>query len=214
MDETSPSPAGTPQSFGTMIVVVGPSGAGKDTLMALAAEHFHGRDEVHFVRRVITRSHDAGGEAHESVSDTEFDVREKSGRFAVSWHAHGLKYGIPVETLDRLASGHLVIANGSRSALSHFRPVFPNVKVLNITARHEVLAARLEQRGRETREDILRRLQRSSMAFSADFEVIDIDNSGALEEASAAVIAMIEAQTFSASKESQLHPQSDGLDNP
>ncbi|MGO7947103.1 phosphonate metabolism protein/1,5-bisphosphokinase (PRPP-forming) PhnN, partial [Rhizobium ruizarguesonis] len=51
-----------------MVVVVGPSGAGKDTLMNLAARRFKGRDDVHFVRRVITRQRDAGGEDHLSVS--------------------------------------------------------------------------------------------------------------------------------------------------
>lgn len=40
---------------GIMVVVVGPSGAGKDTLMNLAARHFSGRADVHFTRRVITR---------------------------------------------------------------------------------------------------------------------------------------------------------------
>ncbi|MGO8557602.1 phosphonate metabolism protein/1,5-bisphosphokinase (PRPP-forming) PhnN, partial [Rhizobium ruizarguesonis] len=45
-----------------MVVVVGPSGAGKETLMNLAARRFKGRDDVNFVRRVITRHRDAGGE--------------------------------------------------------------------------------------------------------------------------------------------------------
>jgi len=43
---------------GIMVVVVGPSGAGKDTLIAVAAQHFGSRPDVHFVRRVITRDHD------------------------------------------------------------------------------------------------------------------------------------------------------------
>ena len=48
---------------GLLVVVVGPSGAGKDTLMRAAAEHFEGRPDVHFVQRAITRPAEAGGEA-------------------------------------------------------------------------------------------------------------------------------------------------------
>jgi len=176
------------KSEGCMVAVVGPSGAGKDTLMAIAAQALAGRDDVVFVRRVITRNAAAGGEDHQGVSEAEFDALEKSGLFAVSWDAHGLRYGIPVDTKDAVAAGQLVIANGSRSALPHFKAAYPRLIVVNITARPEVLAARLEARGRESREDILRRLERSSLSVGDDYEVVTIDNSGALDDAGQALL--------------------------
>jgi ribose 1,5-bisphosphokinase len=175
-----------------MMIVVGPSGAGKDSLMAIAARHFAGHDKVHFARRAITRPHDAGGEDHEALSDTVFAERHAAGDFAVSWQAHGLSYGIPAEMLDRVAHGQLVIANGSRSALGDIRTAFGRLRVVNITASPEVLAARLEARGRESRDDILRRLDRSSLTVAGDFDVVTVDNSGALEDAGQALIAMLE----------------------
>ncbi|MFS8048311.1 phosphonate metabolism protein/1,5-bisphosphokinase (PRPP-forming) PhnN [Rhizobium sp. BR 314] len=178
---------------GVLAVVVGPSGAGKDTLMNLAARHFAGRPDVHFVRRVITRTVDAGNENHRSVSDADFDAMKQAGAFAVSWEAHGLKYGIPDEVADELARGNLVIANGSRSALPHFQTAFPRLKVINITARREVLAERLMARGRESREDVLKRLERSTLAVQDGYDVTDIDNSGTLEEAETAIISALEA---------------------
>ncbi|KWV41477.1 MULTISPECIES: phosphonate metabolism protein/1,5-bisphosphokinase (PRPP-forming) PhnN [Rhizobium] len=167
---------------GIMVVVVGPSGAGKDTLMALAAKHFRGRPEVHFVRRVITRHTHAGGEQHLAVSDQGFASMEQAGSFAVWWEAHGLKYGIPAEVSVSLAQGNLVIANGSRSALHHFKAVFPRLKVINVTATAEVLASRLEARGRETHEDIMARLARGPLTVRGDYDVTDVDNSGSLED--------------------------------
>jgi ribose 1,5-bisphosphokinase len=178
---------------GIMAVVVGPSGAGKDTLMNLAARHFAGRSDVHFVRRVITRDGDAGNEDHRSVSDADFDAMEQAGAFAVSWEAHGLKYGIPAEVADELARGNLVIANGSRSALYHFQSAFPRLKVINITASRDVLAQRLMARGRESREDVLKRLERSVLTVEGSYDVVDIDNSGTLEEAERAIISVLEA---------------------
>ncbi len=171
-----------------MVAVVGPSGAGKDTLMAHAARFFEGREDVVFVRRVITRDAAAGGEDHDGVSEAEFEALEKAGRFAVSWGAHGLRYGIPDETRDAVADGRLVIANGSRSALNRFRAAFPSLVVINVTASLDVLAARLEARGRESREEILRRLQRSSLSIEDGYKVVTIDNSGSIEEAGKAMV--------------------------
>ncbi|WP_117192945.1 phosphonate metabolism protein/1,5-bisphosphokinase (PRPP-forming) PhnN [Rhizobium terrae] len=173
---------------GCMVAVVGPSGAGKDTLMAHAARFFEGREDVVFVRRVITRDAAAGGEDHDGVSEAEFEALEKAGRFAVSWGAHGLRYGIPDETRDAVADGRLVIANGSRSALNRFRAAFPSLVVINVTASLDVLAARLEARGRESREEILRRLQRSSLSIEDGYKVVTIDNSGSIEEAGKAMV--------------------------
>jgi ribose 1,5-bisphosphokinase len=180
-------------AMGTMVVVVGPSGAGKDTLMALAARHFAGRIDVHFVRRVITRDVDAGGEDHRSVSESDFDAMQRAAGFAVWWDAHGLKYGIPASVFNELAKGRLVIANGSRSVLDRFDAVFPLMTVINVTARPEVLAERLEARGRETREDILKRLARETPVMRGRYDIIDIDNSDALADASRAMVEALDA---------------------
>ena len=178
---------------GRMIVVVGPSGAGKDTLMAYAAQRLQDRSDVTFVRRVITRDGSAGGEDHDAVSEVEFQRMAKSGCFAVCWEAHGLHYGIPSDTLQQLAEGRILVANGSRTALPHFQRAFPGMLVVNVTARPEVLAARLEARGRESREEILRRLQRTTTTFMDAYDVVTIDNSGSLEEAGMAMIKTLAA---------------------
>lgn len=177
---------------GWMIVVVGPSGAGKDSLIAYAKQHFAKNDQVHFVQRVITRPANAGGEDHSAATPSEFDDLKADGRFAVDWEAHGLSYGIPHKACEWIAKGGVVIANGSRSVLPRFLQAFPQLVVVNITARPEVLADRLEARGRENREEILRRLQRSSLEIIGDYHVITIDNSGALAEAGEQFIGTID----------------------
>lgn len=189
--DRQPSDA-APAPSGMMVVVVGPSGAGKDTLIGRAAAYFSGRTDVHFARRVITRGADAGGEDHVSVSEGGFDAMQRAGSFAVSWEAHGLKYGIPAAVRQELSEGNIVIANGSRSVLDQFNAAFSNLTIINVTAGPEVLAERLEARGRETRADILKRLERGSLTVEGDFTVVTIDNSGTLDEATHQMITTLE----------------------
>lgn len=180
-----------PVAAGTMVVVVGPSGAGKDSVMSYAARHFAGEARLRFVRRAITRPADAGGEAHEAIDTDGFRAREAAGGFAVSWDAHGLSYGIPRETLDQLADGVTLIANGSRSALPAFADAYPRLKVVLVTARPDVLAARLAARGRESAEAIAKRLDRAVPEIVIGADTVVIDNSGALEEAGGAFVSLL-----------------------
>lgn len=173
---------------GRLIVVVGPSGVGKDSLMdALCAA----RPGLHRVRRVITRAPDAGGECFEAVSREVFARRRAAGAFALSWQAHGLHYAIPADTLGVLEAGDDALANLSRAVLAEARAVFPPLHVLSVTAPPEVLAQRLAGRGREPADEVSRRLGRAAPPPPADVPVTEIDNGGALEDAAAAALAAL-----------------------
>lgn len=172
---------------GRLIGVVGPSGVGKDTVMEAAAAAWPG---LHLVRRVITRPTDAGGEAFDGVSEAEFADRVTAGDFLLHWQAHGLRYGIPKEVGTVLASGRPAMVNLSRAVLREAQAVVPGMAVLSLTARPEVLATRLAGRGRESAEEIARRLARASYALPDGLaRVVTLDNSGALEDTILAVLS-------------------------
>jgi ribose 1,5-bisphosphokinase len=138
-----------------LILVVGPSGAGKDTVLGIARQALAGDKRFRFVRRVITRPADAGGEDHESVTESAFALRT----FALHWQAHGLYYGIPADIADDIARGVVVVANVSRGIIARAAAKFP-VQVIEITAPPDILAQRLAARGRETADDVRQRLAR------------------------------------------------------
>lgn len=142
-----------------LILIVGPSGAGKDTLLNGVRDRIGEPAGMRFVRRVITRPGDLGEEEHESVSEQEFELREQAGDFALSWRAHGLRYGIPADISFDLARGRVVIANVSRAVVAEAVAKFP-VAVVEITAPRDLLEARLAERGREDVGDVARRLAR------------------------------------------------------
>lgn len=178
---------------GCMIVVVGASGAGKDSLMAEAAIRFAGRSDIVFVRRMVTRAGDAGGEAHQPVSHDEFEATAAAGGFAVFWRAHGHGYGIPATTVESVQAGRCLVANGSRAALADFAVAYPSLAVIHVTADRDCLVARLAARGRETEAEIRSRLDRPEPMLPAGLAVYTVDNSGDLAEAGRQFAALVEA---------------------
>ncbi|MET3614914.1 phosphonate metabolism protein PhnN/1,5-bisphosphokinase (PRPP-forming) [Rhizobium aquaticum] len=164
-------------SRGTIFVVVGPSGAGKDSVIDHARRQLAGDKTYRIVKRYITRPKEAGGEDHQPVDHAAFSELAAAGRLALHWQAHGLFYGIPAETLDDLQAGRILIANGSRAALPAFREVYGDaLKVVLVTAPQTVLAERLAARGREAADSILQRLERSGELGDetiADFVIVN-----------------------------------------
>ena len=167
---------------GTLFLVVGPSGAGKDTLLGGARAALAGDQRYVFARRVITRPADAGGEDHEVVDTGEFARRRERGDFMAWWSAHDLDYGLPRGLLDDLAAGRHVVANVSRSVIGDIAGRVATVRVVEITAPPDVLAARLENRGREEARGVAARLARKGAKVPSSIAVTTVMNDGTPDE--------------------------------
>jgi phosphonate metabolism protein PhnN/1,5-bisphosphokinase (PRPP-forming) len=113
------------------------------------------------------------------------------GDFALSWEAHGLLYGIPAAIRDDLGKGRVVAVNVSRAIIAEAAIRFPNVAVLHVTAPVTIIAERLAQRGRETQDEIARRIAREPPHFETRFETVTIVNDKALEHAAATFTAVL-----------------------
>lgn len=183
--------AKTPRPHGTLFLVVGPSGAGKDSLIDAARVALAGRMGVAFAQRVISRAADAGGEAHRAVTTAEFRRLKADGAFLLAWEAHDTHYGIPASVDAELARGLSVVANVSRTVVQEARQRFASVRVIEVTAPPEILAQRLAQRGREGAADVAARLRRAPVPGIAAEDVTTIVNDGDLAEAAARFIAAL-----------------------
>ena len=181
------------ETNGRLILVVGPSGVGKDSLIDEARIAFRDDPRYVFVRRVVTRKAAADSEDHDSLDEAAFVEAEKRGLFALTWRAHGLCYGLPMAMRSQLAKGHKVIANISRSVVSQAECLCPHVTLLNLTADPAILAARIAQRGREQTADIAKRVERDSAIHVRKAHIITIENNTELRDAAALFIEAIRA---------------------
>ena len=174
--------------------VLGPSGAGKDTVIELAQAALAGNPDVVFVRRVVTRPSD-GSEDHLSATPESFALAEASGAFALSWHAHGHDYGLPVGFERDIRGGKVVVANISRSVAALARARYRDARLVHVTAPPDVLAARRAARHRasEAAEVGASRAERVRVDVALGLGDVEIVNDGAREAAGAGLIALLKA---------------------
>jgi phosphonate metabolism protein PhnN/1,5-bisphosphokinase (PRPP-forming) len=176
---------------GVLVLVVGPSGAGKDTLLAKARLRLERDPRFLFVRRYITRPHDAGGEDHFALSHAEYRQLQRAQRFALAWEANRHCYGLPASAADDLAAGRVVVANVSRTVIEEARRRFARVRVVVVDAPLEVLAKRLAHRGREHGGAIAERLERAAYPGPRGPGIVTIVNDGSIEDAVGAFLAVL-----------------------
>lgn len=179
------------EACGHLVPVVGPSGAGKDSILRDAQVAFSGDDRIVFPRRVVTRKAVAAAEDHDSMTDMAFAHAVAKGDFALWWEAHDNSYGIPATIDSDLARGRTVVFNCSRAALPDVLNHYPMVTAIEVSASPNVLVERIAARGRETREEAMARVARKPGPYPATLPVIRIDNSGKLEIAVNAFVAAL-----------------------
>jgi ribose 1,5-bisphosphokinase len=177
MTETLTVMAGQPTAIGPgrLILVVGPSGAGKDTLLGLAKAACADDRNVVFPRRVITREASAS-EENEEVSAGFFQEALTRGEYAMHWEAHGHCYALSRAIDDEIRAGRTIVANVSRTVIGAMRRAYAEVVVVSITAPPNVLAERLAMRGRNSDGKIEHRLHRTveDAAAAPDVTIVNI----------------------------------------
>ncbi len=159
---------------GMLVAIVGPSGAGKDTLILGARETLRDDPRFVFCRRAVTR-HSSDAEDHDTLSPERFAALRSEGAFALAWEAHGLSYGIPRAVEADLACGRVAVCNLSRRVLADAQARF-SLRIVLVTAPRAILRERLLARGRETPSEVDRRLDREAgPALPAHLTLVNVE---------------------------------------
>jgi len=151
--------------MGRVIWLMGPSGSGKDSLLAALRQQTH--PQLLVAHRYITRPASAGSENHIALSEPEFFTRAGQQLFALSWHANGYYYGVGLEIDLWLHAGFDVVVNGSRAHLPQAQARYAGA----------LLPQRLQRRGRENAREIDLRLERAARYTPSHCPVLNNDGS-------------------------------------
>jgi ribose 1,5-bisphosphokinase len=175
MSEAPVLPSYTPDAIGPgrLILVVGPSGAGKDTLLGFARAACAEDTSIVFPRRAVTRE---ATSSEDNVAFTPDGFRHALARddFALHWEAHGHSYGLPRTIDDDIRAGRSVVVNVSRTVIEAARRAYANVVVIAITAPPEVLAERIKMRSRSSDGNSEQRLSRTVDSAAPDVTILNV----------------------------------------
>ena len=157
---------------GRLVLVVGPSGAGKDTLLGRAKPACADDPSMVFPRRVITRQASTS-EDNEEVSAGTFEAALARDEYAIHWEAHGHRYALSRAIDDEIRAGHMVVVNVSRTVIAAVRLAYADVMVISITAPPNVLAERLAMRSRGSDGKVEHRLSRTVDEAAPDVTIVN-----------------------------------------
>lgn len=180
--EDSPGVGGTRvgATRGAFVCIVGPSGAGKDSLLSHARTLLADDPAMVFPRRLVTRAGNTS-EDHDTITREAFDAGVRDGSFSLHWEAHGLGYALPMAVREAVEAGKVVVCNVSRAVIPDVMERFARVYVVLITAPPAVVMERLRQRGRETGASIAARMERSRHLSAVLNPDLTIMNTGPVE---------------------------------
>ena len=195
MSETDPYRRPT---YPLLIVVSGPSGVGKDTLLArLKAK----RLPFHFVVTANTRPRRPGeveGQDYHFVSVSEFTAMIEKGELFEYAVVYGDYKGVPKQQVrEALASGKDVIMRlDVQGAMTIRRQVPEAVLIFLMAGSEDELAARLQARHTEAPESLRIRLAtaREELKCLDEFDYVVVNRDNALDETVVDVISIIRAE--------------------
>ncbi|MBH8566132.1 guanylate kinase [Nostoc sp. CENA67] len=181
------------QSPGRLVVLTGPSGVGKGTLMrSLLQRH----PELYYSVSVTTRSPRPGeinGKNYYFISRSKFEQLVAQGEFLEWAEFAGNYYGTPREAvLNQVLSGKLVILEIELEGARQIRASFPGaLSIFILPPSFEELEQRIRGRGQDSEEAIVRRLRRAQEEVKAadefDIKIVNDDFETALKAIEAAL---------------------------
>ncbi|MFO5494877.1 MAG: guanylate kinase [Cuspidothrix sp.] len=179
--------------LGKLIVLTGPSGVGKGTLMNAILQRY---PELHYSVSATTRSPRPGevnGKNYHFITRSEFEKLVTQGEFLEWAEFAGNFYGTPREAvLNHIQSGELVVLEIELEGARQIRHTFPSaLSIFILPPSFAELEKRIRGRGQDTEEAISRRLNRAEEEIAAadefDLQIINDDFEEALQEIEKAI---------------------------
>ncbi|AUB38578.1 guanylate kinase [Nostoc flagelliforme CCNUN1] len=174
--------------LGRLIILTGPSGVGKGTLMRSLLER---HPELYYSVSVTTRSPRSGeidGENYYFISRSKFEQLVAEGEFLEWAEFAGNYYGTPREAvLNQIHFGKLVVLEIELEGARQIRASFPSaLSIFILPPSFDELEKRIRSRAQDSEEAITRRLLRAQEEIQAadefDIQIVNDDFETALND--------------------------------
>jgi len=179
--------------LGRLIVLTGPSGVGKGTLMRSLLERY---PELYYSVSVTTRSPRDGeieGKNYYFMCRNKFEQLVAQGEFLEWAEFAGNYYGTPrEEVLNQIRAGKTVVLEIELEGARQIRASFPSaLSIFILPPSFEELEQRIRNRGQDSSEAIARRLQCAQEEIKAaeefDIQIVNDDFETAVNAIAAAL---------------------------
>lgn len=178
---------------GLLFTMVGPAGAGKNTVMREVIRTLPGLRQLPTATTRAMRPTEAEGREHYFIGVPEFTALRENGKLLEHQQVHGNWYGIARDPLEAaLAAGETMIADIDMFGAQAARTNFPRNTVLIFIAPPSipVLTSRMHERGESEAEIALRMLRvQGEMAFAPECDYVIVNDS--LPQATSALLDII-----------------------
>ncbi len=190
MSESEPTPL--------VVIISGPSGAGKDTVINSALSRDESLAKVATAKTRAPRPGEVDGEHHVFLTDDQFDRWVAEDAFLEHVVSYGHRSGVPRAAVDKLlGQGRTVIlrtdVEGARTLRERLDQ--PLLVFLTVADRAE-LERRIRARGAEGEQQIAVRLAEAEaeMAESHWFDVVIVNHEGQQDAATTDLIQAIDEE--------------------
>jgi guanylate kinase len=173
---------------GTLYLIVGASGSGKDTLIQHTTRII-GR--VFVPIKYCTRKPRQGemqGREYRFVSERQF----RKLKLFTKYEVYGASYGVGTKLLQELSKGYDVFLNISNRLTGEIKARYPRTKVVYVFVSLDKLKERILMRRREDEKSIAERLERAreNLNFIGNADFI-VNNNGTVRESVASVASFV-----------------------
>jgi guanylate kinase len=194
-DNTTEGPAGA-----MLIIISGPSGVGKDTIIDALRDRPRSPD-YHYVVTCTTRQPRPGevpGVSYQFLTEKQFHALDDAGELLESAEVHGNHYGTPRrEVSDALVAGYDVILKIDVQGAAAVKERVPDaLLVFIVPPTLEALFQRLRSRATETADELEIRQRNAAieLARQGDYDRVVVNETGEIARTAAEIEAIIEQE--------------------
>ncbi len=120
---------------GRLVLLVGPRGSGKSSLVAEARRALADDPRFDFPLRIISQPAAPGDERlYRTVTPAQYDCLRRAGRLGLCWRRDGVNYALPAEIDAALGRGQVVVAEATAGAVAAARRRYRRLTVVAIAA--------------------------------------------------------------------------------